>query len=262
LDYIQVYVPKDTLQLIPSYTFPDSFAIVSQNTLNEVYYQVYEGKLLFDYWEGYQVGNLNCKIYDWKHQQIGKVELQKQVGLNQYGLDLSGGFCENGHYYTVEMTDGKGYQQIFRFQYQSSEVLFPQFYAAPPCAGKIYQGTLKLQGGESPYDVKIYTAVNDSLSYDYVYEQNPQYSIHTQLDTYEVVTNSTNLGDVYFVKLKITDATGKVTRLTRRFTPIDCETFSETSDKEEIPNLPIEFYHYVPIIQPVPTPEHSTNSPH
>ena len=262
IEYVEVYVPKDTLQDIPNYAFPDSFAVVSQYTLNEVYYQVYEGKLLFDYWEGYQEGALNCKIYDWRRQQIGKVTLQKQVGLNQYGLDLSGGFCENNQYYTVEMTDGKGFEQIFRFRYESPENLSPSFYAAVPCAEESYQGVLTLEGGETPYHIEIYTAVNDSLTHNYVHEQNPQQSTDTDLNTYEVITNPTVLGNIYYVKVKVKDATGKTIRITRRFTPLDCQSISTPIDAKGIPNLPIEFYHYVPIIQPpVPIQEDPTSKP-
>jgi len=47
------------------------------------------------------------------------------------------------HYYTFEFTNGKGFPESFRFQYQTNEPLSPTLYATIPFAGGIYKGTLK-----------------------------------------------------------------------------------------------------------------------
>ena len=255
---IGVYIsPPISLEEIPSYKPTDSLAVTSKLLLDDVYYEIRDGQLIFDYWEKYQASSLNCKLYDWKRQEIGKVNLQTRLGINHYDLDLSNGFCQNNAYYTVEFTDGKGVLEQFRFKYQSDEELSPSFYAAIPCAGNKYQGMLRLQGGQAPYQVEVFTAINDSLTYNYVYEENPQQVIETQLNNYELLSNSTKSGNTYYFKIKVTDNVGHVRRIERHFKPLVCEKPMFSTPTHQVPVLQLEFYHHESIVQPI-TPN-STN---
>jgi len=65
------------------------------------------------------------------------------------------------------------------------------------------------------------------------------------------------LDNTYYIKIKITDATGQVVRITRQFTPLNCPSHLSSTPSKNIPVLELDFYDDKPIQLSSPPVENS-----
>ena len=208
---IRVRRPVKDLPIVPQVSIAvDSSIVTCQDVLDEYSHRSTDkGHLYFSFTEKYMIGRLNCKVYDWKHQEIARVNLQKKVGQNSYGLDFYG-LCENGQTYTMEVFNEKGYRQVLKFLYQYIEPLKANFIIANACEGYPALGEVYIEGGYVPYKVEVYIASNNKdpflESADLVKTTQDQ-KLFFYTDRLEKAKNN------YYAGIIVTDARGNKVKL-------------------------------------------------
>ncbi|MEN0049144.1 MAG: hypothetical protein AAF806_18945 [Bacteroidota bacterium] len=76
---------------------------------------VKDNKLYFQYYEHYQVNQLDYKIYDQASQIVRSQTLNIRHGLNHLWLDVSS-LINGTDFYTLEIINPKGEKHFIRFQ--------------------------------------------------------------------------------------------------------------------------------------------------
>lgn len=175
-------------------------------------FEIQEGLLNLQYHDNYGINKtIAFRIMNWKQELVGVFELDKQLGLNNYTIDLNEHFpMEAGVVYSGQMID-EG-QNVYKCRFQQVNIpesdLHVDIFVNPvnlKC-GDLYQNLVQFYGniknGRAPYNVSWYV-INEARS-EFLYQ--PKEDVLLSADKTSII--EVDKSPAYLVMIVVTDACG------------------------------------------------------
>ena len=240
------YIYTKRLKVLPVVEVPvisvetalrDSVYIHPYDVLDEITYKTsLDGKLYLIPSQVYQLIPTYCQVYSTDAHLVGVARLATSSEGSYYILNLNP-ICTPNTYYYAKVVDAMGEKYEFRFLYRKERPLEIQLYAASPCANNPVEFSLMLQGGEVPYQIEVFTAINDTLTTAW---QTPQVTQSLTREGEFVFRETMGLPEntTYYTKVRVTDSQGLRWETTQQIHSQSCNTTeTETTEAEENPLL-------------------------